>query len=73
MVQAETVKSRQKCPDFECSVSSFQMVGTIGIASAKTQPFENRTILNPTVKKCGFQILKIFKWSDFRSPLYIED
>ena len=44
-------------PDFEWSC--FWMVGTIAIATAKAQPFENRTIGNQTFKRL------YFKWSDF--------
>ena len=47
------------------------MVGTKAIAIGKARPFENRTIWNQTFKKSGFQMFPDFKWSDFRSPLYI--
>ena len=46
------LKSGQKRPDFEWS--GFQMFGTMTIAIAKTRPFENQTIWNPTLKKSGF-------------------
>ena len=52
------LKSGQKRPDFEWLI-------------AKARPFENRTIWNPTFKKSGFQMFPDFKWSDFRSPLYL--
>ena len=41
-LEANHLKSVQKCPDFEWS--GYLMVGTIAIAIAKAQPFENRTI-----------------------------
>ena len=53
------LKSGQKRPDFEWLI-------------AKARPFENRTIWNPTFKKSGFQMFPDFKWSDFRSPLYLK-
>ena len=49
----------------------FWIVGTKAIAIAKALPFENLTIWNPTFKKSGFQMFPNFKWSDFRSPLYL--
>ena len=48
------LQSGQKRTDFEWS--SFQMVGTIAIAKART--FENRTIWNLTFKKSRFQMVK---------------
>ena len=38
------LKSGQKCPDFDWS--SYQMVGTIAIAIAKAQPFENSLLVS---------------------------
>ena len=49
-------------------ISKFAMVETL----AKARPFENQTIWNLTLKKSGFQMLLDFKWSDFRSPLYLQ-
>ena len=44
-------------------LSDFQMVGTI--AKAKAGPFENQ------IQMVRFHMFPVFKWSDFRSPLYI--
>ena len=49
------------------------MFGTIAIAIAKAQLFENWTIWNPTFKSYGFQMFPDFKWLDFRFPLYSDD
>ena len=49
------LKSGLKHPDFKWS--GFWMVGTIAITIAKTQPFDNRTIWNPTYKKSRFQMV----------------
>ena len=59
----------KKVLDFKWS--GFQMVGTIARAKAQAWPFENRTIWNPTFKKSGFHMFPDFKWSDYRSPLYL--
>ena len=63
------LKSGQNCTDFEWF--GFWMVGTRAIDIGKAQPFENRTIWNQTFKKSGFWMFSDFKWSDFRSPLYV--
>ena len=52
------LKSGQKRLDFEWS--GFQMVETIALYIAKTQLFEIRPSKSVD-----------FKWSDFRSPLYV--
>ena len=54
------LKSRQKHIDFEWS--SFWMVGTIAIAIAKAQPFENWTTWHPTFKKSRFQMFQDAEW-----------
>ena len=43
----------------ECQMVGFWMVGTIAVAKAKAQPFENQTFWNPILKKSGFQIFQI--------------
>ena len=63
------LKYGQKYPNLEWS--SFRMVGTIAIAQAKARPFENPTIWNRTFNKSGCQMFQDFKWSNFRSPLYL--
>ena len=60
---------QKKRPDFEWLV--FWMIGTTAIVIAKAQPFENRTIWNPTFKQSGFQMFPDFKWSDFKFLLYV--
>ena len=53
--------------------SGFQRVDTIASALAKDLPFESRTFCNPTIKNYGFQMFPDFKWSDFRSPLNLNN
>ena len=50
------MKSRLKHLDFERF--SFRMGGTIAIALE----FENRTIVNPTFKKSGFQMFPVVRF-----------
>ena len=50
------LKSGQKHSDFEWS--GFWMVETLAIDISKAWPFENRTILNPALKKSGFLMVR---------------
>ena len=62
----------QKPFEILLKMSSFQMFGTMAVAIAKAQPFENWTTWNLTFKKSRYQMFP-FKWSDFRSPLYLNN
>ena len=59
------LKLKQKRSDFEWS--AFRMVGTIAIAIAKAQQFETKPFEIRPSKSPNF------KWSDFRSPLQLDD